>query len=119
MLMNDRNDNMASQFLNLLSGDVEPDALLPISDWTAVRSQTTAQGYQWWEIAMSDDSVLEINPIPASAPNETWLYAVACEAGSGAAVLVQGHAVEQLYQACARTLATELLTTVAELKTTF
>ena len=57
-------------------------------------------GYRRHEIEFTDESILEINPVPAEQPGETWLWAVCYDTAGDRAVLVQGNTNGMLWELC-------------------
>ena len=57
-------------------------------------------GYRRHEIEFPDASTLEINPVPAEQPGETWLWAVCYDTASDHAFLAQGQINSMLWEIC-------------------
>ena len=71
-----------------------------VADIRDVRSEATPSGYRHWSVTMHDDSVLEINPIPASDPTEPWLWAVIHAPDSGRVMLAQSEVCQAVCEVC-------------------
>lgn len=93
-------DNMAAQLLDSIANGSGDATSLPISYWKTVHDYTEPQGYRRWKITMSDESIVEVNPISSSSPGKPWLWtALHCPA-TGRTLLTQGNATLALHEAC-------------------
>ena len=95
-----RSDNMAAQLLDAIANGGSDATSLPICYWKTVRDYTEQQGYRRWEIAMSDESVVEVNPIPSSSLGKPWLWTALHCPTTGRTLLTQGNATLALHEAC-------------------
>ena len=90
--------------IRLARNSGEHDSPLSIADWASLQVEVAVQGYRRWALTMDDDSVLTINPIPATYAFE-WVYALVEDPATDSVVLVQGgYTIDLLHDACARML---------------
>ena len=94
-------DSQAAGLLKSLAQQ-ERQGIAPISVPAIASAQrhATPSGYQHWTVTMNNSSLLEVNPIPPSDPNERWLWAVIHAPDSGRTLLAQGMVCQAFYEAC-------------------
>ena len=91
-------DSMAAQLFDHIANSKGDPTALPTSYWQAA-CRMEHVGYHRWEITLSDESVVEVNPIPSQSPTEPWLWAVLYSPDTDRTLLTQGNATLALYEA--------------------